>query len=158
MRGPRLATTIMLKPITVENWEIAADLLVKPEQEDFLTPNVKSIAESKFHPELMPLGIFANGNMVGFSMHAVTPEDNQLWIVRFMIAAEHQGKGYGTLALRKLLARLAVEHRDREHANIGYHTQNSAAERLYLAAGGERMGAAPWGGDELVIRVPLPKA
>jgi diamine N-acetyltransferase len=143
---------VRLVTITKDNWEEAASLTVAPEQADFLTPNVWSIAESKFYPALTPMAIHDGPRMVGFLMYAVDPEDDQYWLYRFMIAAPEQGKGYGKAALRLLLDLLRQE-RKAPWLNVGYHRENRVAERLYLRAGFEKTGVAPWG--ELTARIRL---
>jgi len=60
-----------------------------------------------------------------------------------MIGREHQRKGFG----REALAALIAEWRFRQIARVtvGFHQQNAAAERLYLAAGFVPGPDASWG-------------
>jgi diamine N-acetyltransferase len=141
---------IRLIPINADNWEDAAHLEIREDQADFLTPNVYSIAESKFHPELQPLAIYDGPRLIGFAMYARDPRGNQYWLYRFMIDRRYQGKGYGKAALRLLLDRLR-QLPDCTEVNVGYHRENSAAERLYLSLGFVKTGVAPWG--ELTARL-----
>ena len=46
------------------------------------------------------------GELVGFLMHALDPDENSRWIYRLMIDRNHQGRGYGRAALRALMAHL----------------------------------------------------
>ena len=69
-----------------------------------------------------------------------------------MIDAQHQGKGYGTAALR-LLIDLMVERHGCGEIFLGYAPANDVADRLYA-----RMGFAPTGevvGGEIVARLDL---
>lgn len=140
---------IRLVPIDKSNWEDAAQLQVRDDQADFITPNVWSIAESKFHEALKPTAIFDGRRMVGFLMYGRDPQDNRYWLYRFMIDRRYQGRGYGAAALRVLIAQLQRIPGCAE-LNVGYDPHNHAAERLYLRLGFEKTGIAPWG--ELTAR------
>ncbi|MCC6673776.1 MAG: GNAT family N-acetyltransferase, partial [Thermomicrobiales bacterium] len=73
---------IVLIPITVQNWETAASLELEPEQRGFVRSNAWSIAESLYHPELKPFGIYRGGTMVGFLMYGTAWQDGSVWLFR----------------------------------------------------------------------------
>lgn len=134
---------ITLRPITERNWETAARLEVTEEQRHFIASNLWSIAESHYQPELVPLGIYRGGTMVGFLMYGRHPEDGEPWLVRFMIAPEWQRQGLGREALRTFLDRVRDEGFD--HISVGWHPDNDAAAALYREAGFRDTGMASWG-------------
>jgi diamine N-acetyltransferase len=144
--------TIVLRPITKDNWEAAAGLQVREDQSDFVAPNAWSIAESKFYPALQPMAIYDNETMVGFLMYGVDPQDRQYWLYRFMIDHRYQGRGLGRAALARLID-LLRRTPGCTGLNVGYDPANAVAERLYLGAGFGKTGMAPWG--ELTARIPL---
>jgi diamine N-acetyltransferase len=82
--------------------------------------------------------------MVGFLMFGRDVNDGKLWLYRFMIDRRHQGRGHGRAALNRLID-LIRQTTDWTEINVGYHPANIVAERLYLGAGFERAGIAPWG-------------
>jgi len=135
---------ISINPITEANWEEAANLRISPEQIDFLTPNVYSIAESKFHLELVPCAIYAGATMVGFLMYCRDPRDDQYWIYRFMIDERFQGRGYGKTALQQLIEIIRAFPNAPE-LNVGFDLENHVAANLYKSAGFIEGGLAPWG-------------
>jgi diamine N-acetyltransferase len=135
---------IRIVPIDKRNWEEAANLQILPEQADFLTPNVFSIAESKFYPELQPCAIYAGPALVGFLMYGRDPEDSQYWIYRFMIDRRYQRRGYGHRAMR-LLIELIRALPNAPEINIAYDIGNDAARQLYRGVGFVEGGIAPWG-------------
>ena len=135
---------ISIQPITESNWEEAANLRILPEQTDFLTPNVFSIAESKFHPELIPCAIYAGTSMVGFLMYCRDPRDDQYWLYRFMIDERYQGRGYGKTALRQLIDIIRALP-DAPELKVGYDLENHVAAKLYKSVGFIEGGLAPWG-------------
>lgn len=141
---------VVLRPITKDNWEEAAKLQVRPDQTDFIAPNVWSIAESKFHNALEPMGIYDDDTIVGFLMYGRDPRDNQIWLFRLMIADTFQGQGYGRQALNRLID-LLKRTPDCTGVNVGYELGNDVAERLYLSAGFVKTGVASWG--ELTARL-----
>lgn len=136
--------TIVLRAITKDNWETAAGLNVRDDQADFVTPNVWSIAESKFYAPLQPTAIYDGGTMVGFLMFGRDPQDGQFWLYRFMIDTRYQRRGYGRAALQRLIDLLRRTPNSPE-LNVGYNANNSAAEALYLSVGFKKSGVAPWG-------------
>jgi diamine N-acetyltransferase len=134
---------IRLRPITRENWDEAARLEVTPEQAGFIEPNVWSIAESCFYDQLRAMAIYDSRTIVGFLMWGYSPDDSRPWLYRFMIDRRYQGKGLGKAALDLLLKELKGQ--GLPELNVGYHRDNRVAERLYLSAGFEKRGLAPWG-------------
>jgi diamine N-acetyltransferase len=50
--------TVILKPITADNWQECIGLKVKDEQADFVPSNLYSIAEAQFYPQAAPLAIY----------------------------------------------------------------------------------------------------
>ena len=143
-----MAPRITLRPINESNWEEAAKLELRPEQEEFIFSNLWSIAESGFHAELHPMAIRNGQTMVGFLMWGKLPKDGKMWLLRFMIDRRWQGSGFGTIALEQLLE----EVRDAGVAEleVGFHPDNETAKRLYVRAGFELTGIAHWG--ELTAR------
>ena len=135
---------IRIVPIDKDNWEQAAHLQVEPEQTDFLTPNVFSIAESKFYPELNPCAIYAGDTMVGFAMYARDRDDDQYWVYRFMIDRRYQRRGFGRRAMLQLIDLIRALP-DVPEINIAYDDDNEAARRLYRSVGFVEGGIAPWG-------------
>ena len=134
---------IVLMPITVQNWESAASLDVDDQQRDFIRSNAWSIAESLYHPELKPMGIYRGGTMVGFLMYGSAQQDGRVWIFRIMIDRRYQGQGLGKEALQRVLRRMRDE--GYTEVNIGWDPANEVAERLYLKQGFQSTGMAEWG-------------
>lgn len=134
---------IVLIPITVQNWESAAALEVEENQRDFVRSNAWSIAESLYHPELKPFGIYRGGTMVGFLMYGTAWQDGRVWLFRLMIDRRYQGQGLGKEALERVIRRMREE--GYTEVNIGWDPENEIAERLYLSFGFESTGMATWG-------------
>jgi diamine N-acetyltransferase len=140
---------IELRPINRTNWEEAARLEVAADQSDFIEPNIWSIAESCFYDALTALAIYEGQTLVGFLMWGFSPDDGRPWLYRFMIDRRHQQKGLGKAALALLIREL--RNQGIPELNVGYHRDNAVAEQLYLQAGFQKSGLAPWG--ELMARI-----
>ena len=149
-----MTITLQLQPVTRANFSAVIELTVTPEQEDFVSPNLYSIAEAYLEPTWTPLAVYAGDDLVGFAMFGRDDETGNWWIMRFMIDTQHQGKGYGTAALR-LLIDLMVERHGCDKIFLGYAPANDVAGRLYA-----RMGFVPTGevmGSEIVAQLSLVK-
>jgi diamine N-acetyltransferase len=75
-----------------------------------VAPNAVSIAQAYFSPEAWFRAIHAGDELVGFVMlydHTLVdaPEEREFFLWRLMIDQRHQGRGYGHLAVERL-----VEH------------------------------------------------
>ena len=111
--GPE--ATVSLRELTSETFSDVLRLKVAPGQERFVASNDTSIAEAYFSPRAWFRGVYADEVPVGFVMveapdpAASGPEGSRRYLWRFMIAAEHQGKGYGRRALEALIDHLRDE-------------------------------------------------
>ncbi len=143
---------ITFRSVTRENFSAVIELAVTPEQVDFVSPNLYSLAEVSIEPSWTSLAIYAGDDLVGFALFGRDDETGRWWIMRYMIDAQHQGRGYGTAALPMLID-LIVERHSCGEIFLGYDPGNDVAERLYA-----RMGFAPTGemvGGEIVARLAV---
>ncbi len=131
--------TIELRPIDEENFRPVVGLDVRPGQNTFVATNVFSIAESKVSPYLEPRAVYAEGELVGFTLYGRDPETGKYWIVRLMVDAAHQGKGYGRAAVLALIEELRAMPECSE-IFLSLVPGNEAAEGLYQSVGFERTG------------------
>jgi diamine N-acetyltransferase len=143
---------ITLQPVTWENFSAVIALTVTPEQAEFVAPNVHSIAEAYLEPTWTPLAIYAGDDLVGFTQFGRDDETGRWWLMRYMIDAMYQGKGYGTAALRMVID-LMVERHGCDEIFLDYSPGNDVAGRLYA-----RIGFVPTGevqGGEIMTRLSL---
>jgi diamine N-acetyltransferase len=144
--------TINLRPITAENWEQSVQLQVKPEQTQYVAPNVFSLAQAAYDHDCTPLAIYDDEVMVGFAMYWHPPGEPHYFVNRLMIDATHQQKGYGRTAMEQLLAQL-MSSPDCREIGISYHPQNIAAQRMYASLGFHETGETRHG--EVVALLPV---
>jgi diamine N-acetyltransferase len=141
---------ITLRPITRDNLRAVVRLNVSPEQEDFVAPNAFSIAQVYVEPTWEPLAIYADETPVGFTLLGRDEESGVDWIIRFMIAAEQQGKGYGRAALQAIIAHLRAKPTCTD-IGLSYVPGNSLAESLYQKVGFVATGEVE--DDEIIMRL-----
>jgi diamine N-acetyltransferase len=72
--------------------------------------------------------------MVGFSATGKNPEDGEIWIARFMIGEQFQGKGYGKKGSIKLVEFLKEKHKCSE-IFLDVSPENEVAINLYESIG-----------------------
>ena len=135
---------VNLAELTKDNWEAVARTQVRPDQENFVASNLYTIAESQFYPWIRRRVIRSDGFTAGFLAHGRDPETGEYWLHRFMVGADHQGKGIGREAMRQLVEEWRV---DPECAVVlvSYDPNNSVAERLYVSFGFVPGEMAEWG-------------
>ncbi len=145
---------ISLRDITLDNWRECVRLKVAEDQLKFVATNAVSLAQSKYEPESVPLGVYDGDTMVGFVMYH--PEDyevSKLWFIeRLMVGQQYQGKGYGRAAMEALLARLKAEP-GYAAILISFEPENAVAQKLYSSLGFVDTGEIEEG--ELVYRLGL---
>lgn len=82
--------SVTLREINRDNWKECIKLKSSETQVNFVASNVYSLLESKFEPSFFPLAIYNNEAMVGFVMYGLDPDDGSWWVIRLMVAQEHQ--------------------------------------------------------------------
>ena len=94
---------VTLREITRDNLLDIIRLEVREDQRGFVASNAVSLAQALVHTEAWYRGIYAGDMPVGFVMLELYPDEADYGIWRFMIAAEHQGKGYGAEAVERVV-------------------------------------------------------
>jgi diamine N-acetyltransferase len=131
-----------LRPVTQENWQSLIKLKVRDGQQDFVSSNVYSIAESQFgfeeegHWDLFPYGLYLNGEPVGFAMTGLNLNHSRFQglILRLMVDEKHQGRGYGHAAMKVMTEMFLGDERVKAVC-ISYAPENEAARKLYTSLG-----------------------
>ena len=93
---------ISLRPIDDTNRDACAALTVTEPQAKLIASNSRSLKWASASPQCVPLGIYADGMLVGFAMYE--PRGNAVFSAhRFMIDATHQRNGVGRRAMQLLV-------------------------------------------------------
>ncbi|TAK13765.1 MAG: GNAT family N-acetyltransferase [Anaerolineae bacterium] len=147
---------VTFRQITSENYVAAVRLEVGPGQENFVASNCRSLVQACYEADWqnpLPMGIFDGETMVGFVLTIETDEvgPDTIAILRFMIGADHQKKGYGKAAMQALLDGWRKEGKYKQ-AGLSYVPSNSVAQRLYASVGFVEVGIKEeYGGEMLAL-------
>ena len=152
---------ISLREVTRENWWAALSLKVYPHQQQFVAgySPIAAVALAKAYVRpggltWAPYALYAGAEMVGFVALAYEPGSaEEYWIFHFFIDQRFQGRGYGALALQRLITLVRQEHPSCATLQLVVHPENHQAQRLYMRAGFRPTGAERWG--EPVYQLPL---
>ena len=131
---------VELRELTNENFIGVMNLEVAENQKKFVAPNSVSMAVAHFSRYATMRGIFYGDEPVGFMMLAdpVSGEEEfngMYFLWRFMIDKNHQGKGYGRVALNLILE--YVRNRpNAEYMYSSYEPGEFGPEKFYI----EKMG------------------
>ncbi len=123
--------TVTLCEITKDNWRHCIALDPGEASKAFIPSNLYALAESKFSPSFVPLGICVEGSYSIYSM---------------MVDARYQGKGYGTTALRLVIERLRQLPRC-TIVSLEYDRVNEQAARFYSRLGFRKVAESATGGE-----------
>lgn len=145
--------SIALRPITPENFNAVVQLKVRENQQNFVASNVFSIAQASLYDAWQPQAVYADDTLVGFVLWGIDDDQPQLewWLIRLMIGAEHQGKGYGRAAAQAAID--AMREKGAEAVYLSFEPENHGAEKLYRSMGFVNTGRVEY--DEIVYRLDL---
>lgn len=141
---------VELRNINDKNFWQVIKLNVSEGQQNFVAPNVRSIAECVVYPYLVPNAIYAGEDLVGFALYGRDPGTGTYWIVRLMIDVEHQGKGLGKAATYALIDKMKALSECGE-IFLSFVPVNIGAETLYRKVGFEPTGETDDSG-EIIMR------
>ncbi|WP_428965736.1 GNAT family N-acetyltransferase [Micromonospora fluostatini] len=140
-----------LERVTPRNYEAALALSVRPDQQDLVAPVVTSLAEAYvFADRAWPRLIYDGDRLVGFLMAFLDipwnpdrdPDDLRSGLWRLNVAADAQGKGYGSFAVAAVCAEIGA--RGGTRAYVTWESRAGGPEEFYLKLGfrptGERSG------------------
>lgn len=152
-------TNVELTEVTKDNVDKVLALRVKPEQSRYVADNARSLAEAYVYPDrARPWAVCVGDEPVGFLMldqvgpdHPEAPEGRASYFLwRLMIAAEHQGRGYGRGAVLALIDRVK-KLPDSRGLSTSFVPGDGSPGPFY-----ERLGFKPTGeeeGGEIVVRL-----
>ena len=141
---------IRLREITGENWQEAIALRVSRKQIPYVPSNIFSLAESKFIPERVPLGIYDGPQMVGMVVCSYTPGQGRAWIHRVMIDENYQNKGYSRATMQKILERMEGIPGCKV-IGVDWRPGNSNLEKCYQSFGFKKTGQRTEEGDIVAV-------
>jgi histidinol dehydrogenase len=147
---------VELRPVTSDNVDALIRLEVKPEQKELVASVAASLAQAAYRPPGRPLAIYADDTPVGLLLLWDSRRDDEepadeLYVWRILIDARHQGRGYGSAAIRWTIdearrigvAQVALSHQPGE----------GHAGPFYARLGFVHTGRVHDGEHEMVVRL-----
>lgn len=138
---------VVLEPIDRSNFRNLFNMQLRDEQITFVTPPRWTLARCyvKFFGdnfEHLPHLIRAGDEVVGYATTACDPDSSEdHWIDDIMIAAKHQGQGYGRAAMVEVLKMMVARYSNCRAVQLTCFRSNTNAAALYVS-----MGFVPTGG------------
>jgi diamine N-acetyltransferase len=145
-------TAITLQTLSHDNARAVVRLRVAPDQAGFVASNADSIADAYVERAMRPLAVYADDDLVGFTMYGQDLATEDWWIVRMMIDERFQRQGYGRSAMLALIALMRERH-ETSAILLGVDPANHGAIRLYESLGFRDTGKVHY--DEAVMRLEL---
>ena len=124
-------------PVRKANYLECIDLSVDDTQTRYVAPNVFSLVQAAYEPDMYPLAIYSNETMVGFILYDLDAELGAWSMSRFMIDKKHQGEGLGRQALNAFLDYFFLTH-DVSELYTSVEIDNAVALGLYESIGFQR--------------------
>ncbi|GAA1102346.1 GNAT family N-acetyltransferase [Nocardiopsis metallicus] len=136
-RAPRLVE------ITDDNFDAAVRVQVREDQNRFVAPVLRSLAQAYTNRDTAWPRLLMDGDeAVGFMMLQFDPEeedpDFQAEIWRLNIDEKHQGKGYGRFAVEGALAE--ARRRGLSRVTVSWVPGEASPEDFYLGLGFRKTG------------------
>jgi diamine N-acetyltransferase len=143
---------VTLRPITCDNWVECIELAPTEEQQriGFVSPNQVSLAQAYAERWWQPYAVYADEVMVGFVLYGCWPESGVpphhsharsgvFHVLRFMIDARYQGRGYGCAAMKQVIERIRAQP-GAHVIEISYDPGNPVMAHLCARAGFQPTG------------------
>ena len=144
---------IRLEPVNDNTFKKVINMKLPPEQSCFVAQNVVSLAQAwLYHEMARPLAICNDDDVVGFIMLDWDEGERAVGIWRFMIATEHQHKGYGRKAMEAAI-KLVQAAGKFDLMHLSYVPDNTIARDLYYSLGFRENGDVD--DDEIIMTLPL---
>lgn len=123
--------------ITEHNKQDVLNLQLLPEQTGFIESVSECLDEADHLSDWRPYAIYADENLVGFTMYGNIKEKRwgeRVWLDRLLIDQKYQGKGYGKQSVLTLSRKLFDEY-PVEQIYLSVYDDNKAAIHLYQECG-----------------------
>ena len=144
---------IRFVPVDETNIDCVARLRVAAGQEHTVETVAQSWEEAKQFDLWRPVAIVADGNMVGFAMYGCWKDEGEagrVWLDRFLIDVNYQGRGYARPVLTHLLVRMQKEY-GCDTIYLSVYADNRVAIRLYESFGFKFNGERDINGELVMV-------
>ncbi|WP_042148500.1 GNAT family N-acetyltransferase [Paucisalibacillus sp. EB02] len=127
-------SNVHFRDIDDSNESIVRNIKLKPGQENFIETVDACLKEANTYSEWHPVAIYDDEEIVGFAMYGSFGPNKDTWIDRIMIDEKYQGKGFGRIAMMKLIDVVSKEY-GVKIIYLSIVEENRAAYNLYKSLG-----------------------
>lgn len=138
--------------VNEKNYDEIINLKVFKSQLNHIETVLECIQEAKTNSNWRTVGIYDGKKAIGFAMYAEFEENKikRVWLDRFLISADNQGKGYGKASVKLLISRLQREY-DVNKIYLSVYEDNKVAIDLYKKIGFEFNGELDVNGEKVMM-------
>lgn len=154
---PQTERRLHLRPIDRSNVKDVIALSVSDAQDEFVAPNVYSLAEAYAAEHVWARAIYAGDTPVGFLMLADDDTRPRYYLWRFMIDKRYQRLGYG-LAAMSLLHDYVRSRPNGNEIFVSYVRADGGPEAFYKGLGYVDTGTVTHGEHEAVLNLAPPES
>ena len=146
---------VRLIQISKDNFIDAFNLKLEEEQELFVSHPIRSLAQAYvYYKQCTPFGIYDGDKIVGYVMVIYDYDIPEYDIWHMMIDKSEQGKGYGKIALQKVIDYIREKpFGNSDRIALTCNKRNQVALKIYKEAGFEPTGNSD--GDEIELAIQL---
>ena len=146
---------VRLIQINEDNFIDAFNLKLEEEQELFVSHPIRSLAQAYvYYKQCTPFGIYDGDKIVGYVMVIYDYDIPEYDIWHMMIDKSEQGKGYGKIALQKVIDYIREKpFGNSDRIALTCNKRNQVALKIYKEAGFEPTGNSD--GDEIELAIQL---
>ncbi|SFK16778.1 diamine N-acetyltransferase [Marinilactibacillus piezotolerans] len=148
-----------IRPVTEDNWRAIVELKPLTDQKKYITSNAESLLESFYETRYnwSVFGLFKEEYPIGFTMiGAFNAEKEYIWLDRFMIDGQFQGKGYGKKFLQLIVDYIQLKWQVKDIV-LSIVKENNQAKKLYETIGFIDTGRIDEENGELVMVLNVKK-
>ncbi|MCR8746293.1 GNAT family N-acetyltransferase [Romboutsia lituseburensis] len=145
--------SLTIKNINEKNREDILGLKVLKSQENFIETIEECLDEASEDSKWRTVGIYDEDIAVGFAMYALFLDEGKngrVWLDRFLISQEHQGKGYGENGIKLLIKQLYREYGYKK-IYLSVYDINKNAIGLYKKIGFDFNGDVDLKGEKVMV-------
>lgn len=144
---------LAIKNIDESNRQEILNLKVSKSQESFIETIEECLDEASKDLKWRTVGVYDEDMAVGFAMYALFLDEGKngrVWLDRFLISQEHQGKGYGENGIKLLIKQLYREYGYKK-IYLSVYDINKKAIALYKKIGFDFNGEVDIKGEKVMV-------
>lgn len=144
---------LTIRKINKNNFEEIIKLKVSKEQVNFIETIEECLKEAREYPVYKPVAIYDKEIAIGFAMYGLfidEGESGRVWLDRFLISQENQGKGYGKESIKLLIKHLYQEY-NYNKVYLSVYDNNKGAIVLYSKLGFKFNGEQDVNGENVMV-------